>query len=120
MAKLIAKKRIPYKGRMLNPGDEFEVTNLQTKRMLVGLGKATVIIVDDIAPVTVVTGLREEPQILVESEPEIIEFDTSPEEPEGTTEEPEETTEESEEILPKTGKKKRSYKRRDMTAEEDD
>lgn len=42
MAKLIAKTRIPYRGRMLQPGEEFDVTCVKTRRVLVACGKATI------------------------------------------------------------------------------
>jgi hypothetical protein len=40
MTKLIAKTRIPHLGKTIQPGDEFEVRSVNTRRVLIACGKA--------------------------------------------------------------------------------
>jgi len=83
MARLIATKKMPYRGRTLSPGDEFEVAGVQMQRALIALGRAR---------------RADDAEVMMLLDPE---FETTT-----TTEEPVKS------------KQKRTYKRKDMAAEE--
>lgn len=94
--RLIALKPLPYKGRRLSVGDEFEVSCVKTQRVLVALGKAKAKIADDT---------------------EVMEF-LDPEFPEQTTTTTEAPVTDKKPSKPKR-KPRRKYKRRDLKVEDD-
>lgn len=91
MARLIALKKLPYKGRRLSFGDEFDVSCVKTRRVLIALGKAK--LADDCSVMEFLD--PEFPEVTTTTEPPVV------------VEEP---------IKPK---RKRTYRRKDIKAEDD-
>jgi hypothetical protein len=124
--RMISTRTHLYAGRRLRAGEQFDARGKRDMRLLEALGRARRVHAD-VIPVA-----RPEPLIVAEpvavvaepvmTEPEDAELTDAGDAAEGATEDaPEQAGTEPEpetEISPRTGRPKRQYRRRDMTAED--